>query len=70
MREDIEIIKAGSLAEAEEILFSLYPNLTDYSLIARRNEAGRFSRTGHTFQFQIQYEEDEPAPEDLGEDEY
>lgn len=70
MREDIEIIRAGSLDKALEVLFSLYPRLDDWELVARRNDAGKFSKTGHTFQFWIRFEEDEPTPEELGEDEY
>jgi hypothetical protein len=69
--KDLEIIKAGSYDEAVNTLYDLYPNLTDFQLVARRNEAGKFSKTGHTFQFSITLdEEDYPAPEELGEDEY
>lgn len=70
---DIEIIKAGSFEEAVETLASLYPTLIDYDLIARRNDSGKFSRNGHTFQFKVEYTEDfgdEPMGDELGDEEY
>jgi len=71
MARDREIIKAASLGEAIDTLASLYPTMTSYELLARRNERGWFSKTGHTFQFLVKFEEvDEPAPKDLGDDEY
>lgn len=69
--KDTEIIRAASMSEAITTLASLYPTLTDYTLISRRNDRGQFSKTGHNFTFEIEYEvPDEPAPDDLGEEEY
>lgn len=71
MARDTEIIKAGSEAEAIEQIASLYPTLTDYEVLSRRNELGQFSRWGHTFVIRVSFEEpEEEAPEELGEDEY
>lgn len=68
--EETEIIKARSERKAVERLLSLYPNLVDYDLLFRRDAKGRFSRHGQTFLFRIELIPDEPAPEDLGEDEF
>jgi hypothetical protein len=69
--EVVEIIKASSESEAIEQIASLYPTMVDYQIESRRNERGQFSKHGHTFMIRVQFEEpDEPAPEELGEDEY
>lgn len=72
MAEVVEIIKARSEEGAIEEIASLYRGiLVDYEIISRRNERGQFSRHGQTFLIRVEFDEqDEPAPEDLGEDEY
>lgn len=71
MAQVTEIVKASSESEAIEQIASLYPTMTDFEILSRRNEQGRFSRRGHTFMVKVQFiEPDEPAPEELGEDEY
>jgi hypothetical protein len=66
-----EIIKASSKSGAIEEIASLYPTMTDYQILSRRNEAGQFSKRGHTFMVKVKFEAaEEPAPEDLGEEQY
>lgn len=71
MAKVVEIIRAASEGEAIEQIASLYPTLINYEVLWRRNDSGQFSRRGHNFQISVQFEEaDEPAPEDLGDEEY
>lgn len=72
MLTDTEIVKATSEEGAIQVIASLYPTLVDYEILSRRNEQGRFSAHGHTFVIKVTFEEpeEEPAPEELGEDEY
>lgn len=70
MAVETEIIKARSESAAFEEIAALYPRATDITLISRRNEQGRFSRRGQTFLFRVEFTPEEPAPEELGEDEY
>lgn len=71
MAEVTETITAKSEREAFETIASLYPTATNLELIDRRNAQGAFSYRGRTFSFHVEFPDiDEPAPEDLGEDEY
>jgi len=71
MARDTEIVSARSERDAIEQIVSLYPTLTDFEILSRRNAKGQFSKHGHTFVIRVQFKEpEEEAPEELGEDEY
>lgn len=71
MARQSETVKARSLGDAMEQITSLYPTATDIQLVWRRNDKGEDSSRGHTFRFKVKFPEppEEPAPDELGEDE-